>query len=71
MGSGETVRTTLTLRKDELEALEKLAAEYGVTVAEMLRTAISEEAFLVEAVEDGGRVLLEDKDKSLKELVVR
>jgi hypothetical protein len=67
----DIVKTSLTLTKDELETLQRLAAEYGVTVAEMIRRAISEEAFFVEAVEDGGRVLLEDKDKSLKELVIR
>jgi hypothetical protein len=67
----DTVKTSLTLTKEELKALEELAKEHGVSVAEMLRTAISEEAFLVNAVEDGSRVLLEDEDKTLKELVLR
>jgi len=67
----DTVKTSLTLSKAEVESLQEMATEYGVTVAEILRTAISEEAFLVDAVDEGGRVLLEDKDKSLQELVKR
>lgn len=66
----DMVKTSLTLSRDELDVLRKLAEEYGTSVAEVLRNAISAEAFLTDAVQSGGRVLLEDKDKSLKELVI-
>ena len=66
----DTIKTSLTLSKEELEVLRRLAEQYGTTVAEVLRNAISAEAFLMEAVDNGARVLLEDKDKVLRELVL-
>ncbi len=73
MGDSEkgTVKTSLTLTKEELDTLRKLAAQLGVSVAEVLRSAIAEEAFLRDVVDEDGRVLLEAKDKSLKELVIQ
>jgi hypothetical protein len=67
----EVVKTSLTLTKEEYETLKELAEALNMSVAEVLRTAISEEAFLVDVVDEDGRVLLEDKDKSLKELVIQ
>jgi hypothetical protein len=64
------VKTSLTLTEAELEMLKKLAEESNTTLAEVLRAAIQTEAFLVEAVEDGGRILLEEHDR-LRELVVK
>ena len=66
----DTVKTSLSLTKQEVETLKKLAEEDRTSVADILRAAISTEAFLLDAVQEGGRVLLEDRDETIRELVL-
>jgi hypothetical protein len=65
------VKTTVNLPEAAIHAVEILAAKRGTTMADVIRRAISTEKFLNDAVEAGGNILIEDKDKRLKQLVIR
>ena len=65
------VKTSVTLPEDSLKALRAISNKTGASMAEVLRRAIATEKFLQDTAAEGGKVLIEDKDKSLKQLLVR
>jgi predicted DNA-binding protein len=65
------VKTSLNLPEPAVEALKQIAAKRGVTMAEVVRQAIATEKFLHDEVEKGNKILLEDKDKRLRQVVFR
>ncbi len=65
------IKTSLNLSPPALDALRKMAARRGVTVAEIVRQAIATEKFFVDEVEKGHKILIEDKDRSLRQVVFR
>ena len=65
------VKLSVNLSREVVEALKDIAQEQGTTVTEALRKAISTEKFLRDAAKEGAKVLIEDKDKSVKQLVLR
>ena len=68
--SGEVPeKLTLRLPPDARIALEWMAAKRGVTLAEVIRHAISTEKFLIEEIDKGGTVLIEEKSGRVKQLV--
>lgn len=60
----------MRLPKDARAALDWMAAKRGVTLGEVIRRAISTEKFLLEEVDRGGSVLIEQKDGRVKQLVI-
>jgi hypothetical protein len=64
-------KTSLNLSAPAIEALKLIAAKRGVTVAEVVRQAIATEKFLHDEVEKGNKILIEEKDKSLRQVVFR
>jgi len=64
-------KTSINLTEDTVRALEKIARDRGETVADVIRKAISTESFLHQAIVAGGKILIEDKDRSLRQLVFR
>mgnify|MGYP001591347940 CR=1 FL=1 len=64
-------KTSVTLPEDSLKALRAISEKTGASMAEVLRKAIATEKFLQDTVAEGGKVLIEDKDKTLKQLLVR
>lgn len=62
-------KVTLRLPPDARLALEWIAAKRGLTLAEVVRQALSHEKFLTEEVDRGGTILIECKDGRLKQLV--
>jgi hypothetical protein len=52
-----------------VEALKQLAQSRGSTMTEVLKAAISTENFLTKKGDAGARLLLAEKDGSMKELV--
>ncbi len=62
-------KLTLRLPPDARLALEWMAQKRGVTLAEVIRHALSTEKFLLEEVERGGAVLIEEKSGRVKQLV--
>lgn len=65
------VKTSVNLPQADLDALRHIAAKRGSTMAEVLRRAISVERFLDQTREEGGKILVETKDKKLRELLIR
>lgn len=64
-----TVRTSLYLSQDMLDALQRLAREVNTSVAELVRAAIATDRLLREAVDQGGRVVIVEK-RGLREVVI-
>jgi hypothetical protein len=63
------VKTTLSLPEDTVEAVRALAATRNITQGEVIRRAVALDQYLHEAAREGGRVLVEDPDKTLRQLV--
>jgi ribbon-helix-helix CopG family protein len=65
------VKTSINLPQEEFEALRQLAQRRGSTMADVVRRAISTEKFLDQTRAEGGKVLIEGKDKQIRELLIR
>jgi len=65
------VRTTVNLQPEAVIALREIANDRGTTVAEVIRRAIWIEKYLHDAMKAGGKVLLQEPDRTLRELVIR
>ncbi|HEX5760738.1 MAG TPA: CopG family transcriptional regulator [Thermoanaerobaculia bacterium] len=65
------IKTSLNLSEPALDALKEMAAKRGVTVAEVVRQAIATEKFLLDEVEKGNKILIEDRDSRLRQIVFR
>ncbi len=64
------VKVSFNLPEEALGALKDIAAERETTVTEVLRDAISKEVFFNrELAKEGSRVLLQSKDRKVRELV--
>jgi Ribbon-helix-helix protein, copG family len=64
------VKTTLSLPADTSEALRELAADRNTTLAEVIRRAVRLEQFVHETQKGGGKILVEDADNTVKELII-
>jgi hypothetical protein len=68
-GERKNVKISVNLPDDMVRALKEMADLRGTTVTEVLKAAIGTEAFLADQIKNGAKVLVEEKDKSLKQLV--
>lgn len=64
-------KTSVTLPEETLNSLKAMSEKSGASMAEILRKAISTEKFLQDTVAEGGKVLIQEKDKAIKQLLVR
>lgn len=64
-------RMSISLSGDAAWYLEKLSKEQGISQTEFLRKAILTEAYFHEAIQEGARILLQQPDKEIKEIVFR
>lgn len=64
-------RLTFHLSGEVLQAIRQLAERRGLTPAEVIRRAIGTELFFSEAQARGERILLEDRDRRLREVTLR
>lgn len=64
------VKVTVNLPEDAVSFLKEYAEKRGITMTEALRRLISNEKYLVQEIEDNGKVLIEKKDKQVRELVL-
>jgi predicted transcriptional regulator len=71
MEAKKVVKTTVNLPPDALEAISVLASNRGSTMAEVIRQAIATEKFLFDTTKAGGKILIEDKDENMKQVVLR
>lgn len=65
------IKTSVILPEESVETLKEIAARTGSSAAEILRRAIDTERLLRQTVDEGGKILIQDKDKSLKQLLIR
>lgn len=64
-------RMTVSLSPETVEKLEAIAEEKGITFTEALRLAIATEDYLRNELKNGGKVLIQKKDNTIRELVFR
>jgi|GEM_PF-2880946 len=64
------VKTTLNLSADAADTLRTLAADRNTTFAEVIRRALRVEQYLHEAQKEGHRILIDDGENQIKELVI-
>jgi hypothetical protein len=66
-----TVKTTLHLSRDALEAVRSMAHDRGTTVADVVRRAIQLEEYFASVRESQGKVLVEGSDGRMLEILLR
>jgi len=64
-------KTSVNLPESTVIALEALAKKRGKSMSQIIRDAISTETFLQETADNGSKVLIKDKDDTLRQLLVR
>jgi hypothetical protein len=64
-------KLTINLSGEIYNSLQKLAEDQGVTITEALRKAIGTESFLREAKRDGSKILIQESDKTMKQVLLR
>ncbi|HEV7424897.1 MAG TPA: CopG family transcriptional regulator [Thermoanaerobaculia bacterium] len=64
------LKTTISLPEDTLAALRELAKARNVSFAEVIRRAVTMDKYLNDARKDGCRILIEDPEKLIKEIVI-
>jgi hypothetical protein len=64
------IKTSVTLPEESLNSLREISKKTGASMAEVLRKAIATEKFLQDTVAEGGKVLIEERDKTLKQLIL-
>ena len=64
------LKTTITLPEDMVAVLRELAVARNVSFVEVVRRAITVEKYLSDVRNDGCRILVEDPEKLIKEIVI-
>jgi hypothetical protein len=64
------VKASFNLPKDELEQLRQIAEERNITVTQALREALADQRFLLRQAEQNNKVLIEQPDGRLREVVL-
>ncbi len=63
-------RTSFNLSPEAEEAVRELARRRGVSMGEVIRRALSTEKFLADRQAEGAKVLIRERDGSLREVVM-
>lgn len=63
------VKMSVNLPDDAVDNLRTIAEKNGITLTAALRQAISNEKFLEDELQDNAKLLIEDKDKSVRQVV--
>jgi hypothetical protein len=62
-------RRSIGLSKADVESLDLVSRVYGISVNDAVRKSIAISAHLLKERQSGGRILVQDEDKSIRELV--
>ena len=65
----DVVKLSVNLTPQVAETLRQLAKDRGTNMTEILKSAIGTERFLAEAQKADQKILVEDKDGKVKQLV--
>lgn len=69
MSDTVAVKVSAELSPELLETLKRLAERRGVSVNTVLQQAIETEKFFTDAMDAGGKVLIEKRDKSFRQIL--
>jgi hypothetical protein len=64
-------KTTMNFPERELQDLKELAGSQHISVTDLVRRAVVLERILQNVVREGGKLLVEDANKVIKELIIR
>jgi hypothetical protein len=67
---GATRKVSMNLPEEMLSELASVAKAQGTTMTDVVRQAVSVQRYLAQQVRAGGRILVQQKDKSLKEIIL-
>jgi hypothetical protein len=62
-------RRSIGLSEVDAQLLELVSGVYGISTNDAVRKAITIAAYLIKERQDGGKLLIQDADKSIRELV--
>lgn len=65
------VRLSVNVSPDVANTLRELATFHNTSVTDVIRKAVSTEKFLQDAIKRDAKVLIEEPDKSIKQVVLR
>ena len=71
MAPRDTVKFSANLSVDVVESLKSIAKSQGISMTEALRRAIGLEKFMLDADREGSKILIEDKDRRMRQLIMR
>ena len=69
--SGNSVKISANLPEESFERLKTLAFERGVSMTEILRRAIEHEDYFARVAKADGKVLTEDSDGNIRQVLMR
>ncbi len=67
----DTVKVSFNLPREEAETLSALAAKRGVTITQVLREAIADEALLRREIDAGNKIVVIQSDGTRRELLFK
>jgi predicted DNA-binding protein len=71
VSSSKIFKTSVNLSESTLQTLEALASKRGKSMSQVIRDAIETEKLLQETSDQGGKILIKDKDETMKQLILR
>ena len=67
----EVTKITVNLTNENVKSVERLAADLQINKTIVINKAIRLEEMMQDAVRKGGKIMIEDKDGRVRELVLR
>ncbi len=69
MAKSKIYKTTVNLPEESIQALEEIASRRGTSLSAVIRSAIATEKYFSDAKKSGAKILIEEKDKSMKQVI--
>lgn len=67
----ESVKISANLSKSVVQALKDMAEDQNISMTEALRRSISTEKFLLDTIKRKGKILIEEEDKTMRQVLIR
>lgn len=67
----DTVKISANLPQGTYDLMRWIASERGTTLTEVLRRAVQHEAFILDVQKEGGKLLTEDGNGRINQVVIR
>lgn len=65
------IQASMILPQDTVDIVRKMAQRANVSMAEIVRRAISTDKLIHDAIDEGSLVLLKDKDNSMRQIIFK